>query len=199
MGVPQAEARPSKGFHTGPYLQLLLGAVSADFDVNLVSGTKTGRDTELAMGFLFGWHVTDHFGPFVEARYATDENGSGGRIHMVNGNVGVTYSFVFDALTRFKSLRILPYLGTDVAFHISALPSDPAAGSGVVDRYGVGPGVLGGINFMFSRYVYLGVMAQGDFPYFIERSQLIAGSSTPVYNGGWDKQWGASIMAGVHF
>ncbi|PIR19939.1 MAG: hypothetical protein COV45_08135 [Deltaproteobacteria bacterium CG11_big_fil_rev_8_21_14_0_20_47_16] len=197
--IPQStHAKPVKGFHTGPYLQLVTGAVSADFDVNLQNGSPTGRDVEFAVGFMFGWHINDHIGPFLEARYSTDGN-SGSRLHIINGNVGATYTFIFDALTNFKSLRILPFLGPDVAMQIAALPSDPSVGTGVVDRYGVGPGVVGGINFLFSRYVYLGVMAQGDFPYFIERSQVISGSSTPVYAGGWDKQWGVSFNTGVHF
>lgn len=185
-----AQARPPKGFHTGPYLQLLLGAVDSTFDRNLVSNTTTGRDEELALGFMFGWHTSDHWGPFIEARYSTDNNG-GNRIHMVNGNVGATYTLILDALTRFQSLRILPYIGGDLLFRIDALPADPTIGNNLINRYGVGPGIVGGINFLFKRYVYIGIMGQEDFPYF--------SASTPAYGSGWHPQWSASLNAGFHF
>lgn len=191
-------ARPSKGFHTGPYLQLLFGAADSSFDHNLASNTPTARDQEPVFGFLFGWHVSDFFGPFLEVRYSTDDNG-GNRLHIVNGNIGATTTLVLDALTNFKSLRILPYVGGDMLFRIDALPSDPAAGGNAVDRYAIGPGVLGGVNFLFRRYVYIGVMGQYDFPYFFARSQTIGGVSTPVYGGGWHPQWGATVNLGFHF
>jgi hypothetical protein len=197
LSLPVA-ARPPKGFHTGPYLQLLLGGVDSSFDRNLVSNTTTGRDTELALGFLFGWHLSDHWGPFLEARYSTDANG-GNRTHMVNGNIGGTYTLILDALTRFQSLRILPYIGADMLFRIDALPIDPSVGTNLTNRYGVGPGVIGGINFLFKRYMYIGVMAQEDFPYFFERSQPIGGVETPVYADGWHPQWSASLNVGFHF
>ncbi len=193
-----ASARPPKGFHTGPYLQLLFGGVDASFDHNQVSNTSTGRDEELALGFLFGWHVSDIFGPFMEIRYSTDDNG-GNRLHIVNGNIGATYTLILDALTNFKSLRILPYLGGDMIFQVGALPSDPTAGTGTVDRYAIGPGVLGGVNFLFKRYVYIGLMGQYDFPYFFSRSQTIGGIDTTVYGSGWHPQWGATLNAGFHF
>jgi hypothetical protein len=193
-----AEARPPKGFHTGPYLQLLGGAVDSSFDRNLVSNTQTGRDAEFAFGFLFGWHVSDHFGPFIEARYATDINDDN-RLHIINGNIGATYTLVTDALTRFKSLRILPYLGGDMLFRIDALPSDPSVGTGLINRYAIGPGMVGGVNFLFKRYMYIGIMGQEDFAYFFERSQTIGGVSTPVYGNGWHPQWSGSLNVGFHF
>lgn len=195
---PPSFARPTKGFHTGPYLQLLLGGVDSSFDTNLVSNTKTGRDAEMALGFLFGWHVSDNWGPFLEARYSTDFN-NGGRLHGVNGNIGMTYTLVTHALTHFKSLRILPYIGSDFLFRIDSLPSDPSVGTGMINRYAIGPGIMGGINFMFRRYVYIGIMGQEDFSYFFSRSQTIGGVSTLVYSGGWHPQWSASLNAGFHF
>ncbi len=191
-------ARPIKGFHTGPYLQVVSGAVDASFDRNLVSNTRTGRDAEFDIGFMFGWHTTDNLGPFLEVRYSTDANG-GNRLHMVNGNIGATYTLILDALTHFKTLRILPYAGGDVMLHIDSLPSDPSAGTNTVSRYAIGPGVVGGVNFLFKRYVYIGAMFQEDFPHFFERSQNIGGVSTPVYSGGWHPQWGASLNTGFHF
>lgn len=193
-----AAARPPKGFHKGPYLQLLLGAVDSSFDRNLVSNTTTGRDQELAFGFLFGWHVSDHWGPFLEARYSTDDNG-GNRIHIVNGNIGATYTLILDALTNFQSLRILPYIGADMLFRIDALPADPTTGTNLINRYGMGPGVVGGINFLFKRYMYIGIMGQEDFPYFFERSETIGGVDTPVYGSGWHPQWSGSLNVGFHF
>lgn len=193
-----AHARPPKGFHSGPYLQVLAGATNASFDRNLVTNTATGRNQEFAVGFLFGWHTSDSLGPFMEVRYSTDKNG-GNRTHMVNGNLGLTYTLVLDALTNFKSLRILPYVGGDAALHVDALPSAPGASNSIVDRYGVGPGVVAGVNFLFKRYIYIGAMFQEDIPYFFQRNEVVSGVSTPVYAGGWHAQWGTSLNAGFHF
>lgn len=193
-----AEARPPKGFHSGPYLQVMVGAVDSSFDTNLVNNTRASRDQELAFGFLFGWHVSDNWGAFMDARYATDLNG-GVRQHMVNGNVGATYTLILDALTDFRSLRILPFIGGDVALRVDALPVDPAMGFGLADRLAVGPGVMGGVNFLFRRYVYIGILAQEDFLHFFSATQDIAGVSTTVYRSGWHPQWSASLNAGFHF
>lgn len=193
-----ALARPPQGFHSGPYLQILAGAVDSSFDQNLISNTQTARDQELAFGVMFGWDIRDYFGPFLIARYSTDHN-NGNTLHMVNLNLGGRYTFLFDPLLNFKSLRILPFLGADFLFHLDALPKDPSGGTGTLDRYGMGPGVMGGVNFLFNRYVYLGVLGQGDFPYFYQRNQNITGVDALVYSGGWHAQWGVSIAAGVHF
>lgn len=191
-------ARPPKGFHTGPYLQVVTGVVDSSFDRNLVSNTTTGRNEELAFGFLFGWHTSDQFGPFLEVRYSTDLN-NGRRMHMVNGNIGATYTLILNALTHFKSLRILPFVGGDLMFRIDALPADPTVSSDLVNRYAVGPGLVGGINFLFKRYVYLGAMFQEDFAHFYSKSQSIGGIPTAVYSSGWHPQWSASLNAGFHF
>lgn len=191
-------ARPPKGFHSGPYLQVMVGAVESSFDTNQVSGTSIGRDQELAFGFMFGWHVSDHWGAFMDARYATDFN-DGARQHMVNGNAGATYTLILDSLTNFHSLRILPFIGADVALRIDSLPVNPATGNGLADRYAVGPGIIGGINFMFRRYVYIGVSAQEDFLRFFSRSEDIGGVPTTIYRGGWHPQWSTALNAGFHF
>lgn len=193
-----AEARPPKGFHSGPYLQVMVGSVDTSFDTNLVSNTKTGRDQEVAFGFMFGWHVSDNWGSFMDVRYSTDFN-SGSRQHMVNGNVGGTYTLILDALTNFRSLRILPFIGGDVALRVDALPADPSTGNGLLDRYAVGPGILGGVNFLFRRYVYIGIVGQEDFLHFFSRSQTIGGVDTTIYSGGWTPQWSTSVNAGFHF
>ncbi len=39
-----AQARPVKGFHTGPYLALEAGAVQMDYDKNEADGIDVGRD-----------------------------------------------------------------------------------------------------------------------------------------------------------
>lgn len=191
-------ARPQKGFHSGPYLQVVTGAVDASFDKNLVSNMQTGRNEELTFGFLFGWHTSDHFGPFLEVRYSTDLNNER-RLHIVNANIGATYTIILDALTNFKSLRILPFIGGDFLFRIDALPTDPAVGSDLINRYAIGPGVVGGINFLFKRYVYLGAMFQEDFAHFYSKSQNIGGIPTTVYGSGWHSQWSASLNTGFHF
>lgn len=199
MGIATAvHARPQKGFHTGPYLQVVTGAVDSSFDRNLISNTRTGRDQEFAFGFLFGWHTSDHFGPFLQVRYATDLN-SETRLHIINSNVGATYTLILDALTDFKSLRILPFVGGEFLFRIDALPVDPSTGSNLVNRYAVGPGVMGGVNFLFKRYVYIGAMFQEDFAHFYSKSQAVAGTPTPVYGSGWHPQWSASLNTGFHF
>lgn len=196
--VSEAHARPQKGFHTGPYLQVLTGAIDAAFDRNMASNTSTGRDQEFALGFLFGWHTSDCFGPFMEVRYATDVNG-GNRLHIVNGNIGASYTLILDTLTRFKTLRILPYVGGDFLFRIDALPANPGISSSLVNRYAMGPGVVGGVNFLFRRYVYIGAMFQEDFAHFYSKSSTTGGATTAIYNGGWHPQWGASLNTGFHF
>lgn len=198
MFVTVVHARPQKGFHTGPYLQVVTGVVDSSFDRNLVSNSQTGRDQEFAFGFLFGWHTSDHFGPFLEVRYSTDLNNER-RLHIVNGNIGATYTLILDALTDFRALRILPFVGGDFLFRIDALPSDPAAGSGLVNRYAVGPGVVGGVNFLFKRYVYIGAMFQEDFVHFYSKTQIVGGVPTAAYGSGWHPQWSASLNAGFHF
>lgn len=191
-------SRPQKGFHTGPYVQIVTGGVDASFDKNLASASQTGRNQELAFGFLFGWHTSDNFGPFLEVRYSTDLNNES-RLHIVNGNIGATYTLILDALTNFKSLRILPFVGGEFLFRIDALPSDPTLGTNLVNRYAIGPGVVGGINFLFKRYVYIGAMFQEDFAHFYSKSQTIAGVPTTLYGSGWHPQWSASLNTGFHF
>lgn len=198
MLAASAHARPQKGFHTGPYLQVITGAIDASFDRNLATNTPTGRDQEFAFGFLFGWRTSDHFGPFLEVRYATDAN-NGNRLHIINGNIGASYTLILDALTRFKSLRILPYVGGDLLFRIDALPTDPGASSNLVNRYAIGPGVVGGVNFLFRRYVYIGAMFQEDFAHFYSKSRATGGVTTATYDGGWHPQWSASLTTGFHF
>lgn len=196
--VTTAHARPQKGFHTGPYLQVVTGVVDSSFDRNMINNIRTGRDKELAFGFLFGWHTSDHFGPFLQVRYSTDLNNES-RLHIINGNVGVTYTLIMDALTDFKTLRILPFVGGELLFRIDALPTDPSTGTNLVNRYAVGPGMLGGINFLFKRYIYIGALFQEDFAHFYSKSQTIGGISTTVYGSGWHPQWSASLNTGFHF
>ena len=194
-----AYARPVKGFHTGPYLTLEAGAIQMDYDKNEADKIDVGRDFEPSIGFLFGWNLNDEWSAELQGRYATNANGAK-RIHVGSGNAYARYTFIFDPLTDFKELRILPFLKAGGSFRIASLPGASKAGSGNVTQFGAGPSPGAGISFLMFKYFYFGIDLQYDLLFFPDIRQTVAGTpGTMVYKGGFHPSFGGSIMLGVHY
>jgi len=193
-----AEARPQKGFHTGPYLALELGAMQEDFDTDQVTGLDVGSDFQPTFGFVFGWNIWDYFSGELQCRYSTNMSSSR-REHIATVNAYGKWTFIADALTDFPTFRVLPFLKGGIASRIAALPGTPAAGKSTLTRFGVGPSAGAGIAFMWKRYFYFGVDLQEDFLFFDGISQTVNGVSREVYEGGFHPSFSASAILGVHY
>lgn len=193
------EARPKKGFHSGPYLAFETGALQADFDKDEVTGQQCGSDFEPVFGFLFGWNVYDWLSTEIQGRYAT--NISGGRKENIGaGAVYVKYTFIADALTDFESLRILPFVKFGVSALIGALPGTPGASDGIAVHYGIGPSPGAGIAFQWKKYFYFGIDLQEDLLTWNEAEQTVGGvPGVVVYKGGFKPSFSAMAILGVHY
>ena len=107
-------------------------------------------------------------------------------------------------LTDFKTLRILPFGKIGAAIHASVLPGDTASTDNSVTSFAFGPSVGGGIMFLFKKYIYMGLNAQGDFLFFddIRQNITVNGVTTSnelIYKGGLHPQVIVSALLGVHF
>jgi hypothetical protein len=198
-----AEAKPRKGFHTGPYILLEAGATQNDFDVNARTGEKIGTEFEPAVGFLFGWNMFDWFSAELGGRYSTSEKNDR-REHIAGANLNAKFFLVTDALTDFPSLRILPFAKAGAAIRVATLPGDPdAINDEVVTSFAYGPSVGAGMMFLWKKYVYFGFNVQGDLLFFQDISQDISsGGSTQnalIYEGGFIPQFAGTVLVGVHF
>lgn len=198
-----AHAKPPKGFHTGPYLAVGVGATYNNFDKNQRTGEKVGTFFEPNVGFIFGWNVYDWLAAEMSGRYLTSEK-RGRREHVANANLYAKAFLITDALTDFKSLRILPYAKAGLAMLFAVLPEDEAvSATNTRFDYGFGPSVGTGVMFLFKKYVYLGINAQGDFLFLQDiRSNVTTGgvtTNTLIYKGGFTPQFYGSFVAGVHF
>lgn len=194
-----AFARPPRGFHTGPYLALEIGALQEDFDFDRVAALSVGRDFEPVFGFLFGWNIWDSFSGELQGRYATDFN-AGRREHIACANAYARYTFIADPLTDFPTLRILPFLKGGVAVRINALPGTPGTDKNVVARAGVGPSAGGGVSFLWKKYFYFGIDLQEDLLILGDIDQTVGGiPGTLVYEGGFHPSFSAMAMVGVHY
>lgn len=192
-------ARPKKGFHTGPYLTLEFGVMQADFDKNAASNINNGRDFEPTIGFLFGWNTWDFFSAEIQGRYTTNKNFDR-REHIAAVGLCGKWTFIFDALTDFKDLRILPFAKAGISSRISALPGDPNSGNSTVASWGLGPSVGAGLAFMLYKYFYFGIDLQEDLLFFNSINQTVNGvPNTRVYDGGFHPSFGAMLILGVHY
>ena len=193
-----AEARPQKGFHSGPYLVLELGAMQEDFDRDQVTGQDIGSDFQPSFGFVFGWNIWDFFSGELQGRYSTNLSKSR-REHIASANAYGKWTFIADALTDFPSLRILPFVKGGLATRVSALPGTPGSSNSVVTRFGVGPTAGAGIAFLWKKYFYFGIDVQEDFLFFNDIDQTVGGVMRRVYDGGFHPSFSASAMIGVHY
>lgn len=198
-----AFAKPPKGFHTGPYLALEGGISYTDFNVNQVTNEKVGTIVEPNVGFLFGWNVYDWLAAEMSARYSTSEK-RGRREHIANANLTTKAFLITNALTNFKTLRILPYAKAGLAMIFADLPEEQTVSSTDTRfTYGFGPTVGVGVMFLFKKYVYLGLNAQTDLLFLNDiRSNITTGGTTTntlIYKGGFQPQFYTSFVAGVHF
>jgi len=198
-----AHARPPKGFHTGPYLAIEGGISYATFDVNQRTNEKVGTVIEPNVGFIFGWNVYDWLAAEMSGRYSTSEKRSR-REHIANANLVAKAFLITDALTDFKSLRILPYAKAGLAMLFGVLPEDESVSTtNTRFDYGFGPTVGAGVMFLFAKYAYLGLNVQGDMLFLQDiRSNIASGGTTTntlIYKGGFQPQLYSSFIAGVHF
>jgi hypothetical protein len=197
LASASAECRPDRGFNEGPYLDLLGGAGQFDFDYNQATQSKVGGDFEPLVGIIFGWNALDQLSAEIQARYTTNKN-SGQREHIANANLYAKWMPIFDALTDFQSLRILPFVKGGMGITVAVVPGGDA--STKMTMIGFGPSVGGGIAFLWKKYVHFGIDVQEDFLYFGDQRQTVG--STPdalIYKSGFFHQFSGMGFIGVHY
>ncbi len=199
-----AEARPKKGFNTGPYLAFEFGISHNNFDVNQRLDEKVGTFVEPTIGFLFGWNIYDWFAAELSGRYSTSEKGDR-REHIAMVHINTKFFLITDALTDFQTLRILPFGQIGAAINFAVLPGDPASTTDNQPKtFAYGPSVGAGVMFLFKKYVYLGLKAQGDLLFYDDiHQEITSGGATTsdvlIYKGGFVPQFSAMGIFGVHF
>lgn len=196
-------ARPLKGFNTGPYLYLEGGIVQSDFDKDQQTGIKVGSDFEPAVGLTFGWNIWDWFSAELEGRYSTART-QDKREHLVAANVYGKYFFILDALTDFKSLRIMPTAKAGFSFHVASLPGNPNSTDTAVTTFGWGPSFGVGLSFLMAKYLFFGFDVKEDLLFLddVHQNLTINGAATPhaiIYKGGFHPQFTAMGFIGVHY
>ncbi len=195
------QARPAKGFHTGPYLVLEGGAMQADFDRDQVTGRMQGNDFEPAVGFVFGWNIYDAFSTELQGMYTTDKNG-GRRIHIASANVYAKLFLITNFTTDFPSFRAIPFVKAGMGFRATVLPSTPTSATpdDTLTRIGVGPSIGAGVAFMWKKYLYFGIDLQEDLYIYDDIDQTVGGvPNTRVYNGGFQPSFTGMAFVGVHY
>jgi len=199
LGATEALAKPKKGFLTGPYLTLEIGLAQIDYDTDQVTGQMIGNDIEPTFGFLFGWNIYDPFSVELQGRYATNPFADR-RMHIANANVYGKWHFILDALTDFKTFRIIPFLKGGAGMRIGVLPGSANATNNTVIQLGYGPSFGGGISFLWHKYFYFGIDVQEDLFIYDEVRQNVSGvPNTLVYRGGFHPSLGAMVILGVHY
>lgn len=192
-------ARPLRGFHEGPYLQVTAGARDASFDTNVADNARNGQDIEPTYGFLFGWNISDPFSIEMQSTYGT--SGSGNlQQHLIDARFCGRYSLIRSPLTDFKSLRLLPFLDGGLKLQLNVLPNASGGPSDRVLQWGTGIATGGGLSAVFFHdAVYLSLRGGADILRRSEIEQTIGGRSVVVYEGGWGVDWTAGSAVGVHF
>jgi hypothetical protein len=194
-----AAARPNRGFNVGPYLDLIGGVSQATFDRDQTTGIAQGSDFQPTFGFLFGWNVVDSLAAELQGRYATDPN-HGDREHIAYANVMAKWMPIFDALTDFPTLRILPFLKGGMGVTVAILPGAPGSDGSKLTTVGFGPTLGGGIAFICKKYVHFGIDLQEDLHFFQDKTQTVNGvPGTLVYKGGFHPLFSAMGFVGVHY
>lgn len=191
-------AKPSKGFHEGPYLRIIGGLAATEFDNNPRTGDNQGGDYQGCFGFQFGWNLWDSTAAELEGRYSTKKIRDN-REHLVNINLNIKYSFIVNGLTDLGGFHILPFVQGGPAALIAAVPGDPASNDRIIGVYGGGFGGGTGVDFLIKQYIHFGIFIQADVYYINPVNQTIGGRSQRVIKGGWEPQWGILGAAGVHF
>lgn len=188
-----------KGFHEGPYLQIIGGMIKSTFDDNARTGEKVANDYEGIYGTQFGWNLWDSTAPEIELRYATKKVRQS-REHIFNANLNIKYNFVTNALTGIAgNLNILPFVKGGLSVMIAGVPGDPAAGDHLLGVWGMGFGGSLGIDFLFAQYVYLSIFLQTEALNIPSVSQTIGGVPATIIAGGWEPFYSVIGAAGVHF
>jgi len=198
-----ANARPLDGFHEGPYITIGTGLVQSDFDFDQAAQTAVGSDFERLIGLTFGWNITDAASLEIHGSYATNFN-SGRREHLIHSNISGKYSFIFDALTKWKTFQILPYLKGGISGRIGSLPGNVLASDTAVTTQAIGPSVGGGVAMMWHKYFYFGFDVQEDFLFEegIHQDLDLAApalAAQRVYDSGFKPSFSALLFVGVHY
>lgn len=196
--VGRAAAQPPKRFHEGPYLQFTAGAMESKNDTIMRTGQTVGHDAEPAFGFIFGWNVSDPAAVEITGRYATAAT-FGARQHLMRANINFRWNWITDALTQYRSLRLLPFLHAGPLLDITVLPGDPAAPDPTVLQWGGGGSIGGGVSALFKEYIYLTASGQADLIGRTSVTQSIGGAPTLIYSSGWSTGWSAMLGIGVHY
>lgn len=194
-----APARPIEGFHEGPYLQFVTGMRDASFDTEQASNTAHAHDQEALFGFIFGWNLTDPWAVELSGHYSSPGLVTN-QEHLINVRLGTKWSWVTDALTKFRSVRILPYLSAAGLVQINVLPTDASASTPRILQWGIGPSLGAGISALFFHdAVYCSIGGLGDLAWRPQRNQEIGGVTTMAYRAALDLEWSAIAAFGVHF
>lgn len=177
--------------------------MQVDFDNDQQTGTKVGRDFEPAIGLIFGWNIWDWFSAEIQGRYGTNKN-AGRREHIVGANMSGKYYFIWDTLTDFPTLRIMPTVKGGLAFRVASLPGNVHSTDSAVTTFGVGPSFGAGIAFLWKKYLSFGFDIQEDLLFFEDTRQDITvngapNSKTLIYRGGFIPQFSAMAYIGVHY
>lgn len=199
LSLQCADARPKKGFNTGPYLALQAGIMQANFDYDEATGKENGRELEPNIGFLFGWNIWDFFSTELSGRYATSAN-SGRREQIVGASLSAKGFLICDSMTDFPTFRVLPFIRGGVSLRLSSLPSAVGASSDTVTSFGMGPSFGGGFAFQWHKYFYFGAEVYEDLLYFSSINQTVSGvPNVSVYKGGFIPSFNTAIILGVHY
>ena len=198
-----AAAHPLEGFLEGPYLAFQGGAVQVDFDTDQQSGTNVGRAIEPTAGFLFGWNIWDHLAAELKGEYMTNDNHHR-REHMINALMGLKYTFILDPLVDFPTLRILPFVETNLAARFSILPGNVLSSDQKITSSAVGPSAGGGIAFLWKKYFFFGIGAREDFLFYEGIHQNLDLATPPttnqsIYSGGFKPSFAVMSFVGVHY
>lgn len=194
-----ANGRPPKGFLTGPYLQMAVGARSADDDTNLVTGLTTGHAVEPTFGFHFGWHIVDTAGVDFSGHYTSAGTGATQQ-HLVTLRMCGLWNPLITPLIASPKLRVLPFLLAGGVGQVNILPAGDQTIAPRVTQWSGGPSLGAGLGtLLFHDEIFVSVRAVVDWVHRSNVSQNIGGTPTTVYPGGWETQWNAHAGLGLHF
>lgn len=191
-------AKPYRGFREGPYMRIIGGMAYQTYDNIKRNNIQNGNNHDGTYGFEFGWNLWDATAAELEVRYITARIRDN-REHIVNVNLNIKYSFVTDALTNIGSLHILPFVKGGPTGVVSGIPGDPAVNNKLMTVWGLGFSGSTGIDFLFMKYISLGIYGQIDLYYLSQAHQTINNVSELIIAGGWEPQISVLAAAGVHF
>ncbi len=121
LASANAFAKPTTGFHEGPYLLANVGILNYTVDNNIRTNTQVARDWEPSYGINFGWNIKDYIAPELEIRYATNKN-NGNREQAVDVNLNVVYTFIATPLVMNDAMAFLPFVQAGPMVQFAGIP-----------------------------------------------------------------------------